>query len=311
MWQRLWRTSPELVTVAMLMLVVLAGTIVGLTIDPRVITGAPAWLKPAKFAVSIAIYTMTLAWIFTLIPEWTRTRRVVGRLTAFVMVLEMAIISAQAGRGITSHFNVSTPFNAVLFGTMGVAIIMQTLSTIAVAVALWRHPFADRALGWALRFGMSLTIVGALTGPMMTRPTAAQLEAARAGEPMTTAGAHTIGGPDGGPGLIGTGWSTEHGDVRVAHFVGLHALQIFAALAWLLTWLQVAPASRTRLILVAGPSYAAFYVILLVQALRGVPAVAPDATTLVELATWAVVTAVAATFLVRGNAAPARTTAAL
>src|SRR5262245_48578489 len=110
MWQRLWRTSPELIAVAALMLVVLAGAIVGLAIDPRVITGAPAWLKPAKFAVSIAIYTVTLAWIFTLIPEWTRTRRVIGRLTAFVMVLEMAIISGQAWRGTTSHFNVSTPF---------------------------------------------------------------------------------------------------------------------------------------------------------------------------------------------------------
>ena len=65
-----------------------------------------------------------------------------------------------------------------------------------------------------------------MTGGLMTRPTAAQLEAARAGERMTIAGAHTVGAPDGGPGLAGTGWSTEHGDLRVPHFVGLHALQV-------------------------------------------------------------------------------------
>ena len=47
MLQRLWRTSPELIATAALMLIVLAGAIVGLVVDPTVITGAPAWLKPA------------------------------------------------------------------------------------------------------------------------------------------------------------------------------------------------------------------------------------------------------------------------
>ena len=78
MLRRLWQTSPELISTAALMVVVLAGALVGLLVDPTIITGAPAWLKPAKFAVSITIYTVTLAWVFTLIPEWTRTRRIIG-----------------------------------------------------------------------------------------------------------------------------------------------------------------------------------------------------------------------------------------
>src|SRR5690242_20727607 len=112
MWQRLWRTSPELMVTAGLMLAVLAGAAAGLAVDPRTITGAPAWLKPAKFAVSIAIYTVTLAWIFTHLPAWRRTRRVIGRVTAVTMVLEMAIIGLQAWRGTASHFNVATRFDA-------------------------------------------------------------------------------------------------------------------------------------------------------------------------------------------------------
>lgn len=91
------------------MLPALLLAILGLMLDPRMITGAPAWLKPAKFSASIAIYVFTLIWVFTLIPEWVRTRRIVGWMTAIVMVLELAIIDFQAYRGTTSHFNYRTP----------------------------------------------------------------------------------------------------------------------------------------------------------------------------------------------------------
>ena len=274
MLKRLWQTSPELIATAALMQIVLVVALVGLAVDPRIITGAPAWLKPAKFAVSITIYTITLAWIFTLLPEWVRTRRVVGWLTAVTMVIEIAIIGGQAWRGTTSHFNVGTVADAVLFTIMGTAIFIQTFATIAVAVALWRHRFEDVAVGWALRFGMIITIVGALTGGFMTRPTAAQLDAARAGERMTIAGAHTVGAPDGGPGLTGTGWSTEHGDLRVPHFVGLHALQVLPLVALWLGRLRVRGRLRERLVLMAAAGYAGLYVMLLTQALRGVPLIA-------------------------------------
>jgi hypothetical protein len=293
MLKRLWQTSPELMSTAALMLAVLAGAIVGLAIDSRVITGAPAWLKPAKFAVSITIYTVTLAWIFTRIPAWTRTRRVVGWITASTMVLEMTIIAMQAWRGTTSHFNVGTVADAVVFAVMGLAIVVQTLSTVAVAVALWQQRFDDLSLGWALRCGVCLTIVGALTGGLMTRPTPTQLESARAGARMTVAGAHTVGAPDGGPGVIGTGWSTEHGDLRVPHFIGLHAVQALAVFALLLARTSLRRAARARLVLIAASSYAALYAILLFQALRGVSVVAPDAAALAQLGAWAVATAVA------------------
>jgi hypothetical protein len=269
-------------------------------IDPRVITGAPAWLKPFKFAVSTAVYSLTLAWIFTLLPEWPRLRRVVGWTTAIVFVLEVALIDMQAWRGTTSHFNVSTAGNAIVFVVMGVAIIIQTVVSMAVVVALWRHRFADRALGWALRFGMTLTILGALTGPLMTRPTAAQLADARAGNRMLIAGSHSVGGLDGGPGVPVTGWSREHGDLRAPHFIGLHAIQALALVALLLGQSRRPEPVRVRAVLAAAASYTALFFLLLWQALRGQSVVAPDAMALASIAIWALVTVLALGWIALG-----------
>jgi hypothetical protein len=293
MLNRLRSASAPLTITGLAMIALLGAAVIGLVVDPRTITAAPAWLKPAKFAVSIAIYTLTLAWIFSLIPEWQRTRRIIGWTTAVVMVLEMAIISLQAFRGTTSHFNIATPFDGVLFGIMGAAILLQTLSTISVAVALWRHRFGDVALGWALRLGMTITIIGALTGGMMTRPTRQQLDTANAGATMTVVGAHTVGAPDGGPGLPGTGWSTSHGDLRIPHFLGLHALQILPFVALVLGRLRTRELIRTRLTVVAASSYLALFGILLSQALRGQSVLAPDAVTMTLFGIWASATAVA------------------
>ena len=169
--RRCWSTDAPLTATGLLMVAALAASLAGLWLDARVITGVPAWLKPAKFAISIAIYAWTLVWVFTYLPEWTRIRRIAGWTTAITLVFEVAIIDAQAWRGTTSHFNVGTPLDAALFTSMGAAIVLQTFAAVLVAIALWRQPFADRALGWALRLGMTITIIGALTGGLMTAPT--------------------------------------------------------------------------------------------------------------------------------------------
>jgi hypothetical protein len=292
LFDRLWNASPPLAAVGLLMIVVAGVSAIGLLVDSRIIMGAPAWLKPLKFAISIAVYSLTLAYIFGLLPDWPRVSRMVGWTTAIVFVLEVAIIDAQAWRGTTSHFNVSTPLDATLFFIMGGAILLQTLVSIAVAVALWRQRFTDRPLGWALRFGMTLTIVGALIGPLMTRPTAAQLADAR-GPRMTVAGAHSVGGVDGGTGLPVTGWSREHGDLRVPHFIGLHAIQALALIAIGMRRWRRPEAVRLRAVLAATASYALLFVLLLWQALRGQSVMALDATGLASIAAWAVLTGLA------------------
>jgi len=294
MLKRLSQGSAPLTVTGCLMLAALAASIVGLVIDPRIITGAPAWLKPAKFAASIALYTFTLAWMFTFIPEWAKTRRIVGWTTAIALVVEIVIIDLQAWRGTTSHFNVGTILDGVLWTIMGLTIVVQTLSTVAVAIAVWRQRFADRAMGWALRLGMTMTIVGAFSGGLMTQPTGAQLAAARGGQRMTIAGAHAVGAPDGGAGVPGTGWSLEHGDLRVAHFIGLHAMQALPLAALALRRRRFAESTRVRLTLMAGGSYVALFSILLWQAFRGQSVLAPDAATIGTLAAWAAITAAAA-----------------
>jgi hypothetical protein len=267
---RLWRTDPVLVATGLFLAALTLPFGLGLLLDPRTITGAPAWLKPLKFAASTAIYAFTLAWVFTFLPGWRRTRRIVGAGTAAAFALEVAMIAGQAWRGATSHFNTATPVDAAVFGLMGVVIVLQTLLAIALAVALWRQPFADPALGWALRLGLLVTVLGALMGGLMTRPTAAQIAEARATGQMPRSGAHTVGAADGGPGLPLTGWSTRHGDLRVPHFIGLHAWQVLPLFARLVLR-RGSDRTRSRLAIAAAAVYASVFAGLLLQALRGLP----------------------------------------
>jgi hypothetical protein len=123
----------------------------------------------------------------------------------------------------------------------------------------------------------------------MTRPTETQMAEMRSGRPAVS-GAHTVGAADGGPGLAVTGWSREHGDVRTAHFMGLHALQVLPLLALALRRSRAARDQQVRLVFTAAGSYAALVGIVLRQALRGQSLVAPDATTAAALLAWLGVT---------------------
>ena len=76
---RLWQTDAPLTGTGLLMLAVLAASLDRTRRSIRATSRrCPAWLKPAKFATSIAIYALTLAWVFTYLPEWVKTRRIVG-----------------------------------------------------------------------------------------------------------------------------------------------------------------------------------------------------------------------------------------
>jgi hypothetical protein len=253
-------------------------SLVGLAVDPTMITGAPAWMKPLKFGASVGLFCFTVAFF---IGQLRRTRRfaaVCGALMAAALTVEIVMIDLQAARHTTSHFNFATPFDAMVFAVMGIGIIVVTLSTALLLGAACVDRFSDRALGWAIRLSLLLALLGMGVGPMMTMPTPEQLAAQRAnGGRMTRIGAHTVGAPDGGPGLPVTGWSADHGDLRIAHFIGLHAMQVLVLTWWLgLRGWKWSEAGQLRLVVTAALSAAALFGVVLWQALRGLPLLRPD-----------------------------------
>ncbi|MCA1666745.1 MAG: hypothetical protein LC793_04965, partial [Thermomicrobia bacterium] len=266
--QRMYRQSRRLATQARainrplaftlcLMLVTLIVALVGLLVDPQVITGAPAWLKPLKFAISISIYAATFIWLLNFVQGHSRIVRLVAWVTAAGLIVEMALIAMQVVRGTTSHFNVSTPFDTTIWGIMGSSIVCVWTANLILGIVLLRQRFADPAFAWALRLGVLLSLVGMAVAFLMTSPTSAQRAAAKVGGGLPISGAHAVGVADGGPGLPFLGWSTVGGDLRVPHFVGLHGLQLLPLLGWLLVryGTRLRPASRTALVWIAGLGY--------------------------------------------------------
>jgi hypothetical protein len=287
--RRLWKQSPELTACTIVMLAAFVLSAIGIFADPRIITGVPAWLKPTKFAISTAIFCATMAWIFESITIWPRFKRFASRTLAAVLFLEVAIIDIQAARGTTSHFNQSTPLDTALFGAMGIMIGILWVISAGVAWALFRQKFENAAWGWSLRLGTAIMVIGAGTGGMMVAPTHQQMQAYEAHQPVPVSGAHTVGAPDGGPGIPGAGWSLDHGDLRIPHFFGLHAFQALPFIGWL----AVRRRRGAPFVFAAAGSYLAFVAILTWQALRGQSIVEPDEATLIALGLWAALTVVA------------------
>jgi len=288
---------PMLVT-AWAMVPLIGVALVGLVVDERILVGAPIWLKPLKFAVSIAVYGITWAWLISLLKVGKRLAQRVSVVLASVLLLEQALIVMQVVRGRGSHFNVLTPLDSTVFAVMGVSIAVLWTGTLILTILVLRTPFADRATRWALRFGAVISLAGIGMGALMTSPTASQRASMTDGTFKGVIGAHTVGQEDGGPVMAVTGWSTTGGDLRIPHFFGMHALQVLPLLVLLMTVLATRlpvladDAVRTRLVGVAGVGYGLFFGLVLWQAERGQPITAPDSLTLTAAA--AIVVAVVA-----------------
>ncbi|MEV1175453.1 hypothetical protein [Nonomuraea sp. NPDC049784] len=279
-----WHRPLLLVAAATAPFVVIS--LAGIVLDDRVLVGAPIWFKPFKFAVSIVIYAVTWSWLVAYLPRH-RLVRWSAAVIAASLAIEYVIIVGQVVRGRQSHFNVATPLDAVLWATMATSIALLWLANLVVAVFLMRRQIGGRPLTWAVRAGTVISLFGMGVAFMMTRPTAAQRDSLRDGGFAGIIGGHSVGVVDGGPIMPVTGWNTAGGDLRVTHFIGIHALQVLPLLAILLSLLAGrvpllgAETVRTRLVLVASAGYAGLTGLTLWQALRGQPLIRPDELTLV------------------------------
>lgn len=258
---------------------------VGMAVDDRVLVDAPIWSKPFKFSVSFVAYSTSLAWMLSLLTRARRAGWWAGTVVVGASLIEMVAITTQVIRGKRSHFNNETPFDSMVFNVMGASVVILWTGALVIALLLFRARIADRASAWAIRLGAALALIGAGLGFLMTRPTPEQEAAADAGVDDVI-GAHSVGVADGGPSMPLTGWSTTGGDLRIPHFVGMHALQVLPFL--LLALILLAPRFtrlrdervRLRLVFVAAGTYGAVLALLTWQALRGQPLIHPDGVTL-------------------------------
>lgn len=225
-------------------------------VDHRSVAGVNVWLKPAKFGASIGLYLWTLAWLRPWLPA--RPLRWVRPVVVVSMLVELICIFGQSARGVGSHFNEAAAVDSVVFGLMGLAIVANTVALAVLAVAAWRGPtLAVPAVAWGTRIGLAITVLGGLEGALM----------------IGNMG-HAVGVPDGGPGLPITAWSTRGGDLRVAHFVALHALQGLPLLGYVLSRGAgdgAAQRRASRRVVILGGVWLAVCVVALVIALLGRP----------------------------------------
>ncbi|MBI4939833.1 MAG: hypothetical protein HY830_03690 [Actinobacteria bacterium] len=268
------------------------------------VTGLNQWDKPLKFALSTLVYAVSWSWLIGQLDRGRRAGRLAGTVITVALFVELALITWAAATGTTSHFNVSTPLNTAVWSVMAVSITVLWGANLVAAVMLFRTRIEDRARAVAIRWGAALSLVGLALGYLMTSPTAQQLS-----DFEGIAGAHTVGTADGGPGLPVLGWSTVAGDLRIPHFVGMHALQLvpLALVVLELAARRVAALRDVRvrvdLVRTVAAGYAGLVALVTWQALRGQSIVRPDGVTTVAGAALAVAVLLGcAAALARGRA---------
>lgn len=217
-------------------------------LTPTQVMGTNAWYKPFKFFLSTAIFVWSMAWYM---HELGDSRAVIwyswGLIALFTF--EDLYVAIQAGRGQLSHFNVSTPVYAGLYSLMAVAAVAISLWTAYIGVLFFRTdlPTLPPAYAWGIRLGIVIFVIFSMQGLAM-------------GSRLT----HSIGGPDGSPGLPVVNWSRTYGDLRIAHFMGMHALQVLPILSFYAL-------RNVKVTLLAGLVYAIITTALFIRAIQAKP----------------------------------------
>ncbi len=258
----LLRRDPALARAGLAMLALMGPTTLALALDPRTLNDVPIWIKPLKFEASIGIYLLTLAWFVGELPDHARRGRAVRWLCVAAIgasAFEMAYIAAQAARGLASHYNVGDPFHALMYSLMGVGAVILTAMSPVLAALLARHRPAHLPPAYLLSIVLGLVLTFVL--------------GAGSGAVLSAGDGHWIGGvrSDAG-GLLVLGWSRTGGDLRSAHFLGMHALHALPVVGYMAGRL-LSPRAGVITVAAAALVYSAATGAVFTLALRGIPLV--------------------------------------
>ncbi len=230
--------------------------------DGRTIDGAVSvWAKPLKFELSLAIHAATLALVMSALNASVRSSTIMTIVAVTFLaacLVEMGYIIAQAARAEHSHYNVSTPFNRLMWSVMANAaiVIVGAAGVIGVAIIFGSEEFLAPALKWAIALGL-------ISGTLLTLYTAFTIGARMS----PYVGAVPAGNE---ARMILTGWSLVAGDLRVAHFLATHMIQVLPLVG--LAVAQVAPGRiGVTVVLVVAVTWTAFTLNEHGRALSGKP----------------------------------------
>ena len=222
------------------------------------VQGVNAWYKPFKFAVSIGLFSWSMAWYcyylsgFNVTPfNWS------------VIILfgpELIYIIFQASKGELSHFNISTPTHSLLYSLMGLAAVLITLYTAYIGFLFFTQSFPNLPSHyiWAIRLGILIFVIFSFEGALMS----SQMS-------------HSVGAINDNSNWWIIGWSKTVGDLRVSHFIGMHALQLLPFLSFYIF-------KNTKATIIISLLYAVLATTTLVQALKGKPIFQNTETTKME-----------------------------
>jgi hypothetical protein len=207
------------------------------------VLGINAYYKPLKFLLSSILFIGTMNWYLGYLPMHNSIR-FYSIFISILFIFENVYITGMAARGEMSHFNVGTDFTRLMWGMMGAAATLIAISTIVVGFKFFsmEKGVISEPLRVSIIWGIMLAGIFAMEGLVM-------------GSRMS----HTVGAPDGGEGIPFLNWSKRHGDLRIAHFVGLHALQMVPLLSLLF-------AQKVRDVIIIALAYGAFATYTFVRA---------------------------------------------
>jgi len=192
-------------------------------VDHRSFLGINVWIKPMKFCLSIGIFSWTMAFLLGYLPQKSKVKIIAWGIV-LAMGIEQIIIIGQAAYGKASHFNESSLFDGLLFNIMGLAIVINTLLVFWTFKLFIKFKELPRGYLWGIRLGLLIFLFASLEGFV-----------------MIANNGHTIGAADGEEGIFFLNWANRYGDLRVSHFLGLHAIQVLPLFAWFYSKEKVKP----------------------------------------------------------------------